>query len=110
MIYYTCELFRINVPKYTICHIYSGCHFRNRWLVISPITGVGVRKGIWGERVLVGGYLNGHVCVCREAIERIHDGWRVGMKKKERRMRQGNICCDDILFINRFFVEKETNH
>ena len=95
-------MFKINVPKYTICHIYSGCHFRNQWLGISPITVVCARKGIWGERVLVGGDLNGHVWVCREAIERIHDGWRVGMKKTERRMRQGNRCCDGILFIDRY--------
>ena len=30
-----------------------------------------------GERVIVGGYLNGHVGINRDAIERIHGGWGV---------------------------------
>ena len=36
-----------------------------------------------GERVIVGGYLNGHVGINRDAIERIHDGW--GVKEGEPR-------------------------
>ena len=35
-----------------------------------------------GERVIVGGDLSGHVGSCREAIERIHDGWGVGEKNE----------------------------
>ena len=30
-----------------------------------------------GERVIVGGYLNDHVGINRDAIERIHGGWGV---------------------------------
>ena len=30
-----------------------------------------------GERVIVGEYLNGHVGINRDAIERIHGGWGV---------------------------------
>ena len=30
-----------------------------------------------GERVIVEGYLNGHVGINRDAIERIHGGWGV---------------------------------
>ena len=33
-----------------------------------------------GERVIVGGDLNGHMGISREAIERIHGGWGVGEK------------------------------
>ena len=32
-----------------------------------------------GERVIVGGDLNGHVGISREAIERIQGGWEVGV-------------------------------
>ena len=30
-----------------------------------------------GERVIVGGYLNGHLWINRDAIERIPGGWGV---------------------------------
>ena len=33
--------------------------------------------------MIVGGDLNGHVGISREAIERIHGGWRVGEKDEE---------------------------
>ena len=36
-----------------------------------------------GERVIVGGDLNVHVGISREAIERIHCGWGVGGKNEE---------------------------
>ena len=36
-----------------------------------------------GERVIVGGDLNGHVGISREAIGRIHGGWGVGEKNEE---------------------------
>ena len=32
-----------------------------------------------GERVIVGGYLNGHTGRSREGIERVHGGW--GMRE-----------------------------
>ena len=34
-----------------------------------------------GERVIVGGYLNGHVGINMDAIERTHGGW--GVKERE---------------------------
>ena len=36
-----------------------------------------------GETVIVGGDLNGHVGISREAIERIHGGWGVGERKEK---------------------------
>ena len=36
-----------------------------------------------GERVIVGGDLNGHVGISREAIEMIHGGLGVGEKNEE---------------------------
>ena len=36
-----------------------------------------------GDRVIVGGDLNGHVGISREAIERIYGGWGVGEKKEK---------------------------
>ena len=39
-----------------------------------------------GERVILGGDLNGHVGISREAIERIHGGWGVGEKNGEGEM------------------------
>ena len=38
--------------------------------------------GGWG-RVIVGGYLYGHVGISREAIERIHGGWGVGENNED---------------------------
>ena len=37
-----------------------------------------------GERVIVGGYLNGHVGINRDAIERIHGGWGVKERGRDR--------------------------
>ena len=36
-----------------------------------------------GDRVIIGGDLNDHVGISREAIERIHGGWGVGEKNEE---------------------------
>ena len=53
--------------------------------------------------MIVGGYVNGHVGISREAIERIHGGWGV---RKELGRGNGNIFCDSV---NTFF-EKRTHH
>ena len=47
-----------------------------------------------GERVIVG-YLNGHVGISREAIERTHGGCGV-CGREERGRRKGSIFCDGI--------------
>ena len=36
-----------------------------------------------GDRVIVGGYLNGHIGRNREGIEKIHGGWGMGDRNDE---------------------------
>ena len=60
-----------------------------------------------GERVIVGGYLNGHVGISREAIERIHGGWGVGEKNEEGERVTDFGMAFDLSIVNTFF-EKET--
>ena len=62
-----------------------------------------------GERVIVGGYLNGHVGISREAIERIHGGWGVGEKNKEGERVTYFAMAFDLSIANTFF-EKRPNH
>ena len=62
-----------------------------------------------GERVIVGGYLNGHVGISREAIERIHGGWGVGEKNEEGERIKGFAMAFDLSIVNTFF-EKRPNH
>ena len=62
-----------------------------------------------GERVIVGGDLNGHVGISREAIERIHGGWGVGEKNEERERVTHFAMAFDVSIVNTFF-EKRPNH
>ena len=61
------------------------------------------------ERVIVGGDLNGHVGISREAIERIHGGWGVGEKNGERERVTDFAMAFDLSIVNTFF-EKIPNH
>ena len=61
-----------------------------------------------GERVIVGGYLNGHVGSSREAIERIHGGWGVGEKNAEGERLTDFAMAFDVSIVNTFF-EKRPN-
>ena len=45
--------------------------------------------------MVVGGDLNGHVAISREAIERIHVRW-LGSGREEQGRRQGNIFCTGV--------------
>ena len=62
-----------------------------------------------GERVIVGGGLNGHVGISREAIERIHGGWGVGEKNEEGERVTDFAIAFDLSIVNTFF-EKRPNH
>ena len=62
-----------------------------------------------GERVIVGGDLNGHVGISREAIERIHGGWGVGEKNEEGERVTDFAMAFDLSIVNTFF-EKRPKH
>ena len=62
-----------------------------------------------GEMVIVGGDLNGHVGISREAIERIHGGWGVGEKNEEGE-RVTDFAMAFVLSIVNTFFEKRPNH
>ena len=62
-----------------------------------------------GERVIVGGDLNGHVGITREAIERIHGGWGVGEKNEEGERVTDFAMAFDLSIVNTFF-EKRPKH
>ena len=62
-----------------------------------------------GETVIVGGDLNGHVGISREAIERIHDGWGVGEKNEEGDSVTDFAMAFYLSIVNTFF-EKRPNH
>ena len=62
-----------------------------------------------GERVIVGGDLNGHAGVSRKAIERIHGGWGVGEKNDEGERVTYFAMAFDLSIVNTFF-EKRPNH
>ena len=62
-----------------------------------------------GERVIVGGDLNGHVGISREAIERIHGGWGVGEKNVEGERVTYFAMAFDLSIVNTLF-EKRPNH
>ena len=55
-----------------------------------------------GERVIVGGGLNGYVAIRREAIERIHSGWGVGEKNEERERVTDFAMAIDLSIVNTF--------
>ena len=59
--------------------------------------------------MIVVGYLNGHVGISREAIERIHGGWGVGEKNEEGEMVTVVAMAFDLSIVNTFF-EKISNH
>ena len=61
-----------------------------------------------GERVIVGGDLNGHVGISKEAIERIH-GWGVGEKNEEGERVTDFVMAFDLSIVSTFF-EKRPNH
>ena len=62
-----------------------------------------------GERVILGGDLNGHVGISREAIGRIHGGWGVGEKNGEGEMVTDFAMAFDSSIVNTLF-EKRPNH
>ena len=62
-----------------------------------------------GERVIVGGDLNVHVWISREAIERIYCGWGVGEKNEEVEMATYFAMAFDLSIVNTFF-EKRPHH
>ena len=62
-----------------------------------------------GERVIVGGDLNGHVGISREAIERIHGGWGVGEKNEEGERVTDFAMAFDLSIVITFF-EKRPKH
>ena len=62
-----------------------------------------------GERVIVGGDLNGHGGISREAIERIHGGWGVGEKNEEGERVTDFAMAFDLSIGNTFF-EKRSNY
>ena len=62
-----------------------------------------------GERVIVGGYLDGHKGISREAIERIHGGWGVGEKNEKGEMVTDVAKIFDLSIVNTF-LEKRPNH
>ena len=59
--------------------------------------------------MIVGGDLNGHVGISREAIERIHGGWGVGEKDEEGERVTDFAMAFDLSIVNTFF-EKRPNH
>ena len=61
------------------------------------------------EKVIVGGDLNGHVGISREAIERIHGGLGVGEKNEEGESVTDFAMVFDLSIVNTFF-EKRPNH
>ena len=62
-----------------------------------------------GQMVIVGGDLNGHVGISREAIERIHGGWGVGEKNLGGERVTDFAMAFDLSIVNTFF-EKRPNH
>ena len=62
-----------------------------------------------GERVIVGGDLNGHVGISREAVERIHGGWGVGEKNEEGERVTDFAMAFDLSIVNTFFEKRPTH-
>lgn len=59
-----------------------------------------------GERVIVGGDLNGHVGMSRDEIERIHGGWGVGERNEEGERVVGFAMAFDLAIGNTFFEKR----
>ena len=59
-----------------------------------------------GERVIVGGDLNGHIGRSREAIERIHGGWGIGDTNDEGEKIVDTAMALDLAIVNTFFREE----
>ena len=59
-----------------------------------------------GDRVIVGGYLNGHIGRNREGIERIHRGWGMGDRNDEGEKIVDTAMAFDLAIVNTFFEKK----
>ena len=59
-----------------------------------------------GERVIVGGDLNGHIGRSREGIERIHGGWGMGDKNDEGEKIVDTAMAVDLAIDNTFFEKR----
>ena len=59
-----------------------------------------------GDRVIVGGYLNGHIGRNREGIERIHGGWGMGDRNDEGENIVDTAMAFDFAIVNTFFEKK----
>ena len=62
-----------------------------------------------GERVIVGGDLNGHVGISREAIERIHRGWGMGAKNEGGERVTDFAMAFDLSIVNTIFEKRPTH-
>ena len=59
-----------------------------------------------GERVIVGGELNGHIGRSREGIERIPGGWGMGDRNDEGAKIVGTAMAVDLAIDNTFFEKR----
>ena len=62
-----------------------------------------------GEKVIVGGDLNGHVGVNREGIERVHGGWGVGERNEEGERVVDFAVAFDLAICNTFFQKRNAH-
>ena len=60
-----------------------------------------------GERVILGGDLNGHVGIRRDGMERIHGEWGIGEKNAEGERVMGFAMAFDLAICNTFFKTKD---
>ena len=58
------------------------------------------------ERVIVGGYLNGHIGRSRDGIERIHGGWGMRDRNDEGEKIVDTAMAFDLAIVNTFFEKK----
>ena len=58
------------------------------------------------ERVIVSGYLNGHIGRSREGIERIHGGWGMRDMNDEEEPIVDTAMAFDLAIVNTFFEKK----